>query len=188
MQQEFIKAIITRLEALGLPYAVTGSVASNLWGTPRLTHDIDILVVLTGADVRQVAAAFSDPYYVSESGVLQAALSGGMFNVIDAAGGYKGDFWVSSGDPFSQSLLSRRQKIEIVPGHTAYVASAEDVLLHKLVWHKITPSERQLGDAAGIAAVQAGKLDLDYLRRWAARQGTADLLENVLQGKNLKKT
>jgi hypothetical protein len=75
-----------------------------------------------------------------------------------------------------------------VPGREAYVGSAEDVLLHKLVWHTITPSERQLADAAGIAAVQAGKLDLVYLREWAARQGTGDLLEAVLQGKYLKTT
>ena len=62
------------------------------------------------------------------------------------------------------------------------------MLLHKLVWNKITPSERQLADAAGIAAVQAGSLDLDYMRNWAAQQSTGDVLEEVLQGKYLKQT
>ena len=66
--------------------------------------------------------------------------------------------------------------------------SRQAVLLHKLVWHTITPSERQLADAAGIAAVQAGKLDLAYLREWSARQSTSALLEDVLQGKYLKQT
>jgi hypothetical protein len=68
------------------------------------------------------------------------------------------------------------------------VGSPEDVLLHKLVWNKITPSERQLADAAGIAAVQVGNLDLEYLRTWAARQSTLETLEAVLQGKSLKGT
>jgi hypothetical protein len=62
------------------------------------------------------------------------------------------------------------------------------VLLHKLVWNTLTPSERQIADAAGIAAVQAGKLDLAYLNEWAAKQGTTELLKDVLQGKGLKNT
>jgi hypothetical protein len=70
----------------------------------------------------------------------------------------------------------------------AWLGSPEDVLLHKLDWNRITPSERQLADAAGIAAVQAGQLDLDYLRQWAALQSTAEVLEEVLQDKYLKQT
>jgi hypothetical protein len=62
------------------------------------------------------------------------------------------------------------------------------VLLHKLVWNQISPSERQLQDAAGIAAVQSGNLDLAYLRLWAASQGTAAVLEDILQGKHLKQS
>jgi len=85
-------------------------------------------------------------------------------------------------------MLSRRRRVEIVPGRLAWVGTPEDVLLHKLVWHTITPSERQLADAAGIASVQAAQLDLAYMRQWATQQGTAQLLEEVLQGKHLKKT
>jgi hypothetical protein len=36
--------------------------------------------------------------------------------------------------------------------------------------------------------VQAGDLDLAYMRGWAARQGTSALLEEVLAGKYLKAT
>jgi hypothetical protein len=85
-------------------------------------------------------------------------------------------------------MLKRRRRVKVPGDFEAELGSPEDVLLHKLVWNKITPSERQLQDAAGIAAVQADKLDLDYMRAWAARHGTAGELEAVLAGKGLKAT
>lgn len=188
MEQEFLKDVVARLEGAGVTYAITGSIASNLWGIPRTTHDVDVVVVLSPPDVPRVVAAFADRYYVSAEAAGEAVARGSMFNVIDFNTSLKADLWVTKGDPFNQSMLSRRRRLEIVPGQEAYVGSAEDVLLHKLVWHTITPSERQLADAAGVAAVQAGKLDLVYLREWAARQGTGDLLEAAIQGKYLKAT
>jgi hypothetical protein len=179
---------VARVEGTGVTYAVTGSIASNFWGVPRMTHDVDILILLPRDKVAAVVAAFPDPYYLSEPAVQDALRTGTMFNVLDPGSGLKADFWVSGGDPFSQSMLARRRRVQFSPRHEAYVGSAEDVLLHKLVWYKVTPSDRQLADAAGIAAVQASLLDLHYLRAWAARQGTADLLEAALRGEHLKKS
>jgi hypothetical protein len=72
LQQGFVRDIVTRLESLGTTYAITGSMASNFWGIPRLTHDVDILVVFAPAQVPQILAAFPDPYYVSEKAVREA--------------------------------------------------------------------------------------------------------------------
>ena len=35
---------ISRLNTLGIRYMVTGAVASVIYGEPRLTHDIDLVV------------------------------------------------------------------------------------------------------------------------------------------------
>src|SRR5947209_15972554 len=85
LEQEFLKDVIRRLESLGIPYAITGSIASNLWGTPRTTHDVDVVVVLSTADVQRITAAFADHYYVSEAAVADAVARRSMFNVIDFA-------------------------------------------------------------------------------------------------------
>ena len=188
MEQEFLSDLVARLEGTGVTYAITGSVASSLWGVPRTTHDVDVVVVLSEAEVGRMVAAFADRYYVSEPAVRDAVTRASMFNVIDFGTGLKADLWVTKGDPFNESMLGRRRRVEIVPGREAYVGSPEDVLLHKLVWNQITPSQRQLADAAGIVAVQEGKLDLAYMKAWAARQSTSDVLEEVLQGKHLKQT
>ena len=74
-------------------------------------------------------------------------------------------------------------------GELAWIGTAEDVPLNKLYWNKLTPSTRQLGDAAGIAAIQKDSLDLTYLRHWANEIGVLSTLEEVLSGKiKLKET
>lgn len=189
MEQAFLKDVLRRLEGTGLPYAVTGSIASSIWGIPRTTHDVDIVIVLSLADTDRVVAAFADDYYVSEAAVRQAiATAPPMFNVLDTSSGLKADFWLAKDDPFNQSMLRRRKRLELIPGQECCVGTAEDVLLHKLVWHMLTPSERQLADAAGIVSVQAGHLDVPYMRHWATLQSTTALLDEVLSGKHLKTT
>jgi hypothetical protein len=68
-------------------------------------------------------------------------------------------------------------------GEAAWIATAEDVILHKLLWNRITPSDRQMGDAAGVVSVQAGALDTSYLRRWARELNLNNELEGLLSGK-----
>jgi len=62
------------------------------------------------------------------------------------------------------------------PERTAYVASPEDTVLTKLEWYRMggEVSDRQWRD------VQGERLDLLYLRQWAAALGVADLLERAL--------
>jgi hypothetical protein len=80
---------------------------------------------------------------------------------------------------FSVVEFGRRAPRDVM-GTSAMVASAEDVLLSKLEWSLKSGSSRQLDDARGIAVVQGGRLDLQYLRRWAAHLGVDELLSEVL--------
>jgi hypothetical protein len=52
------------------------------------------------------------------------------------------------------------------PGLTLFVAPAEDVILSKLEWAKLSESERQLNDVAGIVRTQGDALDFEYIDRW----------------------
>jgi len=67
-------------------------------------------------------------------------------------------------------------------GEVAWIASKKDVILHKLYWMKMSPSDRQMDDVIGIMRVQGDSLDLGYLRLWAARLEVSDLLEKLLSG------
>ncbi len=41
-EHKLFHIFISRLNALGIHYMITGSVASMIYGEPRLTHDIDL--------------------------------------------------------------------------------------------------------------------------------------------------
>lgn len=51
------------LERLGLPYCITGSVAASVYGEPRLTADIDVVLLLGPRDIPGLRAAFPESAY-----------------------------------------------------------------------------------------------------------------------------
>jgi hypothetical protein len=47
-----------RLNTLGVDYMVSGSVAVIIYGEPRLTHYVDLIVVLEREDIARLREAF----------------------------------------------------------------------------------------------------------------------------------
>jgi len=107
-----------------------------------------------------------------------------MFSIIDFESGSKADLIVCKNRPFSVKEFSRRLRGTIA-GTTVTFATAEDVILSKLEWNKITPSERQVRDALNVAEMKGAALDLEYLRKWAADLGVSVELEELLRDAKL---
>jgi len=167
---------------------VTGSMASNAWGIPRTTHDLDFVIQLPPSQTPRFVAAFEKPdYSVDELSIRNAYKPPHQFNVIHIPSALKADFWQLTPNPFEQEMFSRRIK-DIWFHEVIWLATAEDVILHKLFWNKITPSDRQLGDVAGVIQVQKEKLDRDYMRPWAKELGVSAELEKALTGQIKPKT
>ena len=103
-----------------------------------------------------------------------------MFNVIHLETGFKIDLIVKKDRPFSQQEFSRREKVSFL-GQPCWFATAEDVILAKLEWSKQSESAKQFTDAMNIAKVQGGRLDADYLRKWARELGVQEPMEKLLQ-------
>ena len=145
---------------------LTGSMASNAWGIPRTTHDLDFIVQLPPAEVSHFVELFTaEDYFVDEAMVRSACQPPHQFNVLHIPSALKVDFWTLRIDEFEREMFRRKVKDSSL-GETVWIATAEDVVLHKLYWNNLTPSERQLGDVAGVAAAQRGRLDEDYMRLW----------------------
>jgi hypothetical protein len=181
-ERELLVDCLRRLNRTGVTYYLTGSMASNYWGIPRTTHDLDFVVQLPASAVPRVVQEFSGDFYLEEAAVHAAYQPPHQFNAIDTRSALKVDFWLPKPDPFDREMLRRRVQVTLF-GEPAWIATAEDVILHKLVWNRITPSDRQLGDAAGVVAVQTDALDKYYLRRWAQELKLAGELEQLLSGK-----
>ena len=180
-ERDLLVDCLRRLNRTGVRYYLTGSMASNYWGIPRTTHDLDFVVQLPSAVVPRIVEEFSGDFYIDEAAVRSAFQPPFQFNAIDNRSALKVDFWLSQAAPFDREMFARRVRATLF-GEAAWIATAEDVILHKLVWDRMTPSDRQLGDAAGVVAVQADALDHAYLRRWAQELEVAENLDRLLNG------
>src|SRR5438045_8632775 len=75
-----------RLSTLGVPYMVSGSVAVIIYGEPRLTHDVDLIVVLDRGHIARLPEVFPPAEFYwppSEVIAVEAAREQrGHFNII----------------------------------------------------------------------------------------------------------
>jgi hypothetical protein len=180
-EQELAIDAIRRLNRTGLAYFLTGAMTSNYWGIPRTTHDLDFVVQLPMESIPNLLLEFRDDFYLDERAVRAALAPPYQFNAIDKRSAFKIDFWTLRSDPFEMSMFQRRLSVNLL-GERAWIATAEDLILHKLYWDPLTPSERQIGDAVGVVAVQSGSLDRAYLGKWASELGVNEKLNKLLSG------
>jgi hypothetical protein len=175
--------VVQALEAVEAPYFITGSLASAIFGPARSTADVDLVADLRPGQVEAFRTALGDGFYADIEAIRDAVMRRGSFNLIHRDSMYKVDVFVSRARPFDESRFARRSTIVIAadPERRAFVATAEDVVLAKLEWYEAggRVSERQWRDVLGVLAVQAGRLDLPYLREWATSLGVPALLERA---------
>jgi len=175
-----LRRIVGRLDAAGVPYLLTGSFAASAHGFLRTTYDFDFVVDPDETSLRAFLRGLSpDEYYVDERAAMDALHRRSLFNVIDQTTQWKFDFIVSRHDDFALSQFDRRDRVPVA-GVDVWVASAEDVIVSKLVWARAGGSERQLRDVAGVVAVQGEALDRAYVETWAKRLGVEALWRKVL--------
>jgi hypothetical protein len=179
-QQELLKHVIQILAQAGIPYMVTGSIASSLQGEPRSTHDIDLLVDLTPEAVAILLGAFGPPdYYLPETAIREAIQQRSMFNLLSLDNGDKVDFWLLTEEPFDRTRFARK-RVEEVLGLQLNVSAPEDTILMKLRWVQLSGgSEKQFTDALRVYEIQQENLDLDYLNHWAKELDVEDLWQRL---------
>ncbi|HYC88941.1 MAG TPA: nucleotidyltransferase [Thermoanaerobaculia bacterium] len=162
----FLRQITTALEMHGVPYMLTGSLASSMYGIPRATNDIDIVIAPTRDQLLNVVQMFQRVgLTVHPESALNAYRNRTQFNVIDFPKSFKVDLILRQDREFSVREFERRETHE-VDGMRLTLATPEDVLIAKLEWAKMGDSERQLQDAAGIIKMQHTTLDFRYVEEW----------------------
>lgn len=177
--QHLLVRIVKILNQLKIPYFVTGGMAIYVWGRPRFTADIDIIIELKDEKVKKLVEILTKVGYIDEDSVRQALQYSSEFNFVDHEVGVKVDFWVIKDDEFDKSRLKRAIAKKVL-NKRVYFISPEDLILKKLLWHQESQSMRQLEDIQSIMQMQKNKLDFAYLTKWAKRQKTLGILEEMI--------
>lgn len=173
---EVLWVVTRRLEEAGLPYMLTGSIATSYYAVPRMTRDIDLVVELAPADAERVCALFEPDFYVDRDAVREAVAERGTFNLIHGGLVVKVDVMVRKDTEYRREEFRRRRRVAI-GDLDVYVVAPEDLIISKLDWARDTRSAVQLADVRNLLA--SAELDQAYLQRWVARLGLEPLYREV---------
>lgn len=181
-EADLLAVFVEPLEQLGFRYMVTGSVASMLYGEPRLTNDVDIVLELDPAGAPALRAAFSsaDFYCPPEDEIrIEAARpSRGHVNVLHLPTALKADLYFAGDDWLHQWALPRCRTIE-VRDRKIRLAPPEYVIVRKLTFFREGGSSKHIRDVRGLLASCRGSLDLPALRTLLAHEGVLDVWREV---------
>jgi len=163
------------LDEAGLTYMVTGSVAAMVYGEPRLTNDIDIVLELGPPRATELATLFpAEQFYCPPEEVLLIEAGrqhGGHFNLIHHATGYKADVYLRGQDTLCAWGLSRRQRLDLGEDGTMWVAPPEYVIVRKLEFYREGGSAKHIADVRGVLEVSGDSVDTKSIGEWVDRLG-----------------
>lgn len=161
MIEKLMKKIARALDESEIPYMIIGGQAVLLYGTPRLTRDIDITL---GVD--------SDEFLKIENICKKLALKILPKNPENFAKDTKVlpaeevklkirvDF-IFSFTPYEKQAMKRIRKV-LMDGYAVKFASCEDVIIHKMFAGRAIDEE----DVKSILIKNRNSIDVKYVRRW----------------------
>lgn len=180
-EQDELSLFVERLEATGAPYMVTGATAAILYGQPRVTNDLGVVLGLDDAFRAALLRAFPETeFYVPPESVIQAEQARpqrGHFNVIHLKSGYKADIYLAGEDPLHAWALPRRRRLAWGGPLEVAVAPPEYVVLRKLEYFREGRSSKHRTDIRAIVEVTG--VDESVLAPWLAKLGLSALWQEL---------
>jgi len=161
---DLVSLFVAPFEQAGIPCMITGSIASSIYGEPRSTLDIDLVVLLDADLIGKLPAIFPDKdFYLPPADVIAIETrreAHGHFNIIHHNTGLKADVYLSRNHPFLAWALDHIRRVE-TPSTPIHLAPPEYLILHKLEFFREGGSDKHLRDIAGI--IEQQELDHAFL-------------------------
>ncbi|MBI2517688.1 MAG: hypothetical protein HYV95_12360 [Opitutae bacterium] len=176
-----LSLFVERLETVGAPYMVTGATAAILYGQPRVTNDLDVVLNLDDRARGALLRAFPEAeFYVPPESVIQAEQARpqrGHFNLIHLESGYKADVYLTGTDPLHAWALPRQRRLRWNTRLEIAVAPPEYVVLRKLEFYREGRSAKHPADIRAIRDVTG--VDEAVMAPWLERMGLAALWQEI---------
>ena len=163
---------IAPLNRTGIEYMTTGGLAAVVYGHPRLTLDVDLVIRLAPRDIDTFAELWPpDQFYCPPKEVIaekRDRSEHGHFNVIHHDTAMRADVYLAGADALQAWALQHRV-VRTIEGEAVQFAPIEYVIVYKLRFFQAGGSDRHLRDIARMMEVSGSEVDRPTLDRWIAQ-------------------
>jgi len=157
-----------------IPYFVTGSVASIVYGDPMLTHGIDLVINLNNVNIDIFLKAFpSEQFYCPPEDVIRTEFNRsarGHFNLIHHETGFKADIYLIVREELQLWAMQNSKQIDFA-GSKINIAPPEYVIIKKLEFFKEGNAQKHLSDIKSILVNSNELIDYVYLNKLIDEKG-----------------
>ena len=182
----FVRSVLDAIEAANVPYLIGGAVALAAWGENRTTRDLDLVVDLPFESMGDLSRELEKrDMLVPIDIMIDLALEDRAdlpINAIHMFSDYKAElFLLKPRDAFRETCLQRRQQVDLGPPlGEVYVHSAEDLILNKLKYYRISKQPKHVRDITSIVLNQGAELDVQYINGWVEYLGVTDIWQDIV--------
>jgi hypothetical protein len=175
---EATAALIKALNSAGIPYMVVGSFSTNYYGIPRSTKDADVVLDYASGSLSGLMKQLGPQFKLDPQMSFETA-TGTKRNVVTIQGSkFTVELFRLSDDPHDQERFQRRQSVKL-PDSEAFLPTVEDVIITKLRWAMQAKRNKDIDDVHDVIAVQANRIEWDYVYKWCDVHGTRSLLDQI---------
>lgn len=173
--------MVEALEAEEILHLVTGANAVGVYGIPRGTKDIDIVVSLESAEPLNRLERHLADVVVFDLQTNFETITGSQRHIVNSKTRppFTVELFERGGDAFVQSRFRRRcRKFSGQLNREIWLPMPEDVIVQKLRRAR----NKDLADARDVIAVQTtAALDMAYIEHWCAQHSALERLHDVLE-------
>ncbi len=176
--EEVVRAVISALDELSIPYILVGSFSSNFYGIPRSTNDADFVLSLGDVPIKTLMERLGSGFRLDPQMSFETVTGTYRYVVEALEAAFTIEVFLLTDEPHDQERFARRQRVATHLG-AAFLPTAEDVIVTKLNWAKRAGRPKDTADVRNVIAVQGNRLDWDYIHGWCERHGTRELLDDL---------
>lgn len=170
----FINIFTGRLHKAAVEYMITGSVASIIYGEPRLTHDVDIVIDIKKGSEEKILAVFPiDEFYCPPVEIIKLESKRdfhGHFNIIHNDSGLKADIYTKGNDELHNWAMSEKRRIQI-EGDSIWVAPPEYVIIRKLEYYREGGSDKHVRDIRSMIEISGSIIRFGLIEELTEKRG-----------------
>jgi len=163
--EKALKKITDILNKESIDYMIVGGFAVSYHNRARTTNDIDLVLQIYPHHVESILKYFSD-WQDFESSFKESVKMGMLFNITDFETGIRYDFMTYQDSDYNWRAFERREEVEFF-GIKCFISSKEDLIISKLKWYNMTPSDKQMEDLRFLFLDK--NLNKNYLKIWTSK-------------------